>query len=187
MEVCVYCAAVWEPAWDAIPHLLTLICTGIVCSGCSPLAVNMYHEKEKSAYMLWNESQVPAFCSVTSWGHSLLPKKQNGGSSYYLKNKNMSLLLAENLICFFFQFFFFSSLFLSTGADICWRWVVGGSPREGGSPWRGRSVHQNFWAPGKKPQTTFILLYLTSRLLRSAHVQKMSLDTLWNTHTYIYI
>lgn len=136
MEVCVYCAAVWEPAWDAIPHLLTLIwcqrCTGIVCSGCSPVAVNMYHEKEKSAYMLWNESQVPAFCSVTSWGHSLLPKKQNGGSSYYLKNKNMSLLLAENLICFFFSIF---RLLLFVFVHRCWyllKMSSGGEPPRGG-------------------------------------------------------
>lgn len=64
------------------------------------------------------------------------------------------------------SFFFLSSVLLSVGADICWRWVVGGSPREGGSPWRGRSVQQNFWAPGETPQTTFVLLSLTLRGLR---------------------
>lgn len=178
MLCCCVCV-LWEPAWDAIPHFLTLIwcqwCTGTVCSGCSPVALNTYHEKEK-------------YCiNVVKWitGSSFLLCNQLRSLTFPEKAKLKIFIIRKTKTCpntcrkpdLFFQFFFFSSLFLCTGADFCWRWVVGGSPREGGSPWRGRSVHRNFWAPGKMPQTTFILLYLTSRVLRSAHVQKMSLDT----------
>lgn len=94
--------------------------------------------------------------------HSLLPKKQNyicitSGNLIYDFGLMYRICMCTSLS------FFFLSFFLSVGADICWRWVVGGSPWEGGSPWRGRSVHRIFWAPGEKPQTTFILMSLTIR------------------------
>lgn len=57
---------------------------------------------------------------------------------------NKTLFLIVPLFCF------------SLGADICWRWVAGGSPPEGESPWRGRSVSQTSWAPGEDLQSHFM-------------------------------
>lgn len=65
--------------------------------------------------------------------------------------------------------FFLCSVLLSTGADICWRWVVGGSPREGGSPWRGRSVHPSSWVPGENNIPTVVSDFYSLRIKAYIH------------------